>query len=62
MSFPQRKKTMLETSVSFFNELSIEKQNYARNLSFIMDSKRKMIWKEYISKDKCHSWLLGYLL
>jgi hypothetical protein len=31
--FPQRRRTILNTYVSFFNELSIEKKNYAQNLS-----------------------------
>jgi hypothetical protein len=30
MSLPQRRETMLVTSISFFNELTIEKGNYAR--------------------------------
>jgi hypothetical protein len=34
-SLPQRRKTMLVTSVSFFNELAIEKRNCARDLCFI---------------------------
>ena len=34
-SLPQRRETMLVTSVLFFNELAIEKRNYARDLCFI---------------------------
>jgi hypothetical protein len=34
-SFPQRRKIVLVTSVSFFNELSTEKRNYAHDLCFI---------------------------
>jgi hypothetical protein len=50
--FPQIRRTMLKTYVSFFNEISIEKKNYAQNLSLIMASKRKMLWKEYMSREK----------
>jgi hypothetical protein len=59
--FPQRSKTMLKTFVSFFNELSTEKKNYAQNLSLIMASKRTMLWKEYMSRDKRQPWLPGDL-
>jgi hypothetical protein len=55
------KKTMLITFVSFFNELATKKKNYARNLSLIMASKRTMLWKEYMSRDKRHPWLPGDL-
>jgi hypothetical protein len=48
---------MLKTFVSFFNELSIEKKKYAQNLSLIMDSKRTMLWKEYMSRDKRQPWI-----
>jgi hypothetical protein len=34
------------------NDLSIEKKKYACNLFLIMSSKRKMLWKEYMSRDK----------
>jgi hypothetical protein len=51
------KKTMLIASVSFFNELSTEKRNYAHDLFLIMASKRIMLWKEYMSRDKTQSWL-----
>jgi hypothetical protein len=48
---------MLVTSVSFFNELATEKRNYARGLSLIMASKRIMLWKDTMSRDKTRSWL-----
>jgi hypothetical protein len=48
---------MLMTSVSFFNELSTEKRNYARDLFLIMASKRIILWKETMSRDKTWSWL-----
>jgi hypothetical protein len=48
---------MLKTSISFFNELAIEKKNYAKKLSLIMDSKWKMVWKEYMSRYKLQPWL-----
>jgi hypothetical protein len=51
------KKTMLVTFVSFFNELGIEKRNYAHGLSLIMASKRIMFWKDTMSRDKTRSWL-----
>jgi hypothetical protein len=47
-------------SVSFFNELSTEKRNYARDLFFFNDcmaSKRIMLWKDTMSRDKTRSWL-----
>jgi hypothetical protein len=50
-----RKRTMLRTSVSFFNELAIEKKNYARGWFLIMASKRIMLWKGTMSRDKTHS-------
>jgi hypothetical protein len=34
-SLPQRRETMLMTSVSFFNDLATEKRNYAHDLCFI---------------------------
>jgi hypothetical protein len=43
---------MLIAFVSFFNEISTEKNNYDHNLSFIMASKRTILWKEYMSRDK----------
>jgi hypothetical protein len=52
---------MLETSVSFFNEVGTEKQNYAQNLSLIMASKRKMLWNKYMSMDTCQPWIPGDL-
>jgi hypothetical protein len=52
---------MLRTSVSFFNELATEKRNYARGFVLIMDSKRIMIWKDTMARDKMWSWPLGDL-
>jgi hypothetical protein len=43
---------MLRTSVSFFNELATEKRNYARGFFLIMASKRIMLWKGTMSRDK----------
>jgi hypothetical protein len=40
------------TSVSFFNKLATEKRNYARGLSLIIASKRIMLWKDTMSRDK----------
>jgi hypothetical protein len=48
---------MLVASISFFNELSIEKRNYARGCFFIMASERIMLWKGTMSRDKTRSWL-----
>jgi hypothetical protein len=42
-SLPQKRKTMLKASVSFFNELAIEKRNYASGIFLIMASKRVML-------------------
>jgi hypothetical protein len=52
---------MLRASVSFFNELSTEKRNYAHNYFLIMDSKRIMLWKDTMSREKPQSWLPGDL-
>jgi hypothetical protein len=52
-----REKTMLKASVSFFNELATEKKNYARDSVLIMASKRIMLWKDTMSRDKTRSWL-----
>jgi hypothetical protein len=51
-SLLQRGKTMLIASVSFFNELATEKRNYAYGLFLIMVSKRIMLWKDTMSRDK----------
>ena len=51
------RKTMLVISISFFNELAIEKRNYARGFFLIMDSKRIILWKDTMSRDKNRSWL-----
>jgi hypothetical protein len=51
------RKTMLITSFSFFNELATYKRNYARRLFLIMDSKRMMLWKDTMSRDKTRSWI-----
>jgi hypothetical protein len=48
---------MLVDFVSFFNELVTERKNYARDIFLIMDSKRIMLWKESMSRDKTQSWL-----
>jgi hypothetical protein len=48
---------MLVTSVSFFNDLAIEKRNYAHGLSLIMASKSITLWKDTMSRDKTQSWL-----
>jgi hypothetical protein len=48
---------MIIACVSFFNELAIEKGNYARRLFLIMASKRITLWKDTISRDKTRSWL-----
>ena len=52
---------MLMASVSFFNELAIEKKKYARGWFLIMASKRIMLWKGTMSKDKMWSWPPGDL-
>jgi hypothetical protein len=46
---------MLRTSVSFFNELATEKRNYARGCFLIMASKRIILWKGTMSRDKTQS-------
>jgi hypothetical protein len=51
------RKNMLVTFVSFFDELSTDKKNCARDLFLIMASKRIIIWKEYMLRDKHKSWL-----
>jgi hypothetical protein len=43
---------MLVTSASFFNDIATEKRNYAHDLFLIMVSKRIMIWKDTMSRDK----------
>jgi hypothetical protein len=52
---------MLRTSVSFFNELAIEKKNYAHGFVQIMASKRIMLGKGTMSMDKTWSWPPGDL-
>jgi hypothetical protein len=47
---------MLKASVSFFNNLSTEKRNYARGFVWIMASKRIMLWKGTMSMEKTWSW------
>jgi hypothetical protein len=42
--------------VSFFNELEIKKP-CSKSLFLIMDSKRTMLWKDTMSRDKTRSWL-----
>jgi hypothetical protein len=53
---------MLRTFVSFFNELATEKRNYACGCFLIMDSKRIMLWKGTMSRDKTRSWIPRDLL
>jgi hypothetical protein len=48
---------MLRAFVSFFNELATEKRNYSRGFIRIMASKRIMLWKDTMSRDKTRSWL-----
>jgi hypothetical protein len=50
-----KRKTMLKTSVSFFKEIFIEKRNYAHGVFLIMASKRIMLWKDTMSRDKTRS-------
>jgi hypothetical protein len=57
MSFLQIRETMLMTSISFFNELSTEKRNSSHGIFLMMASKKIMLWKETMSRDKTHSWL-----
>jgi hypothetical protein len=45
-SLLQRRETVLGTSVSYFNELSTKKRNYAHDFLLIMASKRIMVWKD----------------
>jgi hypothetical protein len=50
---------MLRASISFFNELSTEKRNYARGFFMfllIMASKRIILWKDTMAKEKMWSW------
>jgi hypothetical protein len=43
---------------SFFNELATEKKTMLMTSLLIMASKRIMLWKEYMSRDKnAQSWL-----
>jgi hypothetical protein len=51
------RKTMLKASISFFSEIATEKKNYARGFSLIMASKRIVLWKDTMSRDKTRSWL-----
>jgi hypothetical protein len=52
-----KRKTMCKASISFFNDPSIEKRNYACRLSVIMASKRITLWKDTMSRDNNRSWL-----
>jgi hypothetical protein len=56
-SLLQRRETMLEASVLFFNELATEKGNCACCFFLIMASKRIMFWKDTMARDKTRSWL-----
>jgi hypothetical protein len=51
---------MIVASFSFFNELSIKNQNYSRDLSLFMASKRITLWKDTMSRDETRSWLPRY--
>jgi hypothetical protein len=56
--YPQswfHQKTMLKV-VSFFNELEIRKP-CSNSLFLIMASKRTMLWKDTMSRDKTRSWI-----
>jgi hypothetical protein len=46
-----------QTSVSFFNELDTEMGTMLVAIILIMASKRIILWKEYMSRDKPRSWL-----
>jgi hypothetical protein len=48
---------MLRASISFFNELAIEKRNYAHGFIQIMACKRITLYKDTMSRDKTRSWL-----
>jgi hypothetical protein len=61
MSLPQRRETMLGTSISFFNEIATEKINYDWDLFLIMASKKITLWKNTTSRDKTQSWIPRYL-
>ena len=52
-----KRKTMLKASVSFFNELSTEKRNYACGFFLIMASKRIILSKDTMARDKTWSWI-----
>jgi len=45
------------TSISFFNEISTKKRNYAHGPSLIMASRRITLWKDTMSREKTRSWL-----
>jgi hypothetical protein len=51
------KKPCSKTSVSFFNEVSSEMQKLSSEVFLIMDSKRTMLRKETMSREKTRSWL-----
>jgi hypothetical protein len=55
--FPKKRETMLVAFVSFFNKLATEERNNAHDLFLIMASKRIILWKENMSRDKTRSWL-----
>jgi hypothetical protein len=54
---PEIRKSCSKTSVSFFNEVALETQKTILEVFLIMDTKRIMLWKETISRDKTRSWL-----
>ena len=51
------RKLCSKTYVSFFNEVALETQKISSEVFLIMDSKRKMLWKDTMSRDKTWSWL-----
>jgi hypothetical protein len=50
-----------QTTVSFFNDLDTEMGTMLVDSILIMASKRIILWKEYMSRDKHRSWLPRYL-
>jgi hypothetical protein len=46
-----------KTSVSFFNEVASDMKKLSSKSLLIMDSKRKMLWNDTMSRDKTRSWL-----
>ena len=50
-----------QTFVSFFNEIDTEMGTMLVAIILIMASKRIILWKEYMSRDKPQSWLPIYI-